>query len=57
MTSLKTISLTTAAIALCACPAAHADCRDDWICVNAVDQGGNVELRARNLQDYPATSK
>ena len=32
-----------------------ADCRDEWICVNAVDQGGNVELRARNLQDYPLT--
>ena len=32
-----------------------ADCRDEWICVNAVDQGGNVELRARNLKDYPLT--
>jgi murein DD-endopeptidase MepM/ murein hydrolase activator NlpD len=32
-----------------------ADCRDEWICVNAVDQGGNIELRARNLQDYPLT--
>ena len=55
MTSLKTITLATAAIALGACPVAYADCRDDWICVNAVDQGGNVELRARNLQDYPVT--
>ena len=34
---------------------ANDDCRGDWICVNAVDQGGNVELRARNLQDYPLT--
>ena len=45
----------TAALVLSACATAHADCRDDWICVNAVDQGGNVELRARNLQDYPLT--
>ena len=44
-----------AAVALSACAAAFADCRDDWICVNAVDQGGNVELRAENLQDYPVT--
>lgn len=32
-----------------------ADCRDQWICVDAVDQGGNVELRAKNLRDFPVT--
>ncbi|MGI9272002.1 MAG: M23 family metallopeptidase [Woeseiaceae bacterium] len=32
-----------------------ANCKDDWICVDAVDQGGNVELHARNLGDYPIT--
>ena len=32
-----------------------ADCRDEWICVDAVSQGGNVELRAKNLRDYPVT--
>lgn len=32
-----------------------ADCKDDWICVDTIDQGGNVELRARNLRDYPIT--
>jgi murein DD-endopeptidase MepM/ murein hydrolase activator NlpD len=32
-----------------------ADCRDEWICVDAVNQGGNVELRAKNLRDYPVT--
>ena len=32
-----------------------ADCREDWICVDAVNQGGNVELRAKNLRDYPVT--
>jgi murein DD-endopeptidase MepM/ murein hydrolase activator NlpD len=36
-------------------PVAYGECRDEWICVNAVDQGGNIELRARNLQDYPLT--
>ncbi|MDH3433925.1 MAG: M23 family metallopeptidase [Gammaproteobacteria bacterium] len=38
--------------------AAHialADCRDEWICVDTVDQGGNVELRAKNLQSFPIT--
>jgi murein DD-endopeptidase MepM/ murein hydrolase activator NlpD len=35
--------------------AVRADCVDGWICVDAVDQGGNVELRARNLQAYPIT--
>lgn len=33
----------------------RAECRDDWICVDAVDQGGNVELRAKNLRNYPLT--
>jgi murein DD-endopeptidase MepM/ murein hydrolase activator NlpD len=47
--------MATAAILLIASTSAQADCRDDWICVNAVEQGGNVELRARNLQDYPLT--
>lgn len=32
-----------------------ADCRDEWICVDAVSQGGNVELRAKNLRDFPVT--
>ena len=44
-----------AAVAMIAGVPAFADCRDDWICVNAVDQGGNVELRAENLRDYPVT--
>jgi murein DD-endopeptidase MepM/ murein hydrolase activator NlpD len=36
-------------------PAVAADCKDDWICVDTISQGGNVELRARNLRDYPIT--
>ncbi len=35
--------------------AASAECKEQWICVDAVNQGGNVELRARNLQEYPVT--
>ena len=37
-------------------PAAGAQtCKDDWVCVDTVRAGGNVELRARNLQPYPVT--
>jgi murein DD-endopeptidase MepM/ murein hydrolase activator NlpD len=34
---------------------AAANCKDDWICVDALDQGNKVELRARNLGNYPIT--
>jgi len=40
---------------LCLAKSAIADCKDGWICVDAVDQGSNVELFARNLRDYPIT--
>jgi len=36
-------------------PAVAADCRDGWICVDTIHQGGSVELRARNLREYPIT--
>ena len=55
MASTNTIRLIPVALAVLAASAAFADCREDWICVNALDQGGNVELRAENLQDYPVT--
>ncbi len=32
-----------------------ADCKDEWICVDAVDRGDDVELRARNLREFPIT--
>ena len=47
--------LVCAALAFIASSPLLADCRDQWICVDAVDQGGNVELRAKNLRDYPVT--
>jgi murein DD-endopeptidase MepM/ murein hydrolase activator NlpD len=55
MASRNRIGLTTAALAMLVGSPAVADCRDDWICVDAIDQGGNVELRAENLRDYPVT--
>jgi murein DD-endopeptidase MepM/ murein hydrolase activator NlpD len=55
MASTNTIRPIAAALALLAGAPAYADCHDDWVCVNAVNQGGNVELRAENLQDYPVT--
>lgn len=47
--------LLIAIAALVASSPLFADCRDEWICVDAVDQGGNVELRAKNLRDFPVT--
>jgi len=55
MAARNRIGLTAAALALLVGSSADADCRDDWICVDAIDQGGNVELRAENLRDYPVT--
>lgn len=34
---------------------AAAECKDEWICVDAVQQGGNIELSAENLREYPIT--
>ena len=55
MALLNTLRQSATTIALIAASSAYADCRDDWICVESVDQGGNVELRAKNLQNYPLT--
>lgn len=34
---------------------AQARCSGEWICIHAVREGGNVELRAANLRDVPLT--
>ena len=34
---------------------ANARCDEEWICVDAVEQGGNIELRATNLREVPIT--
>lgn len=43
------------AVLIAASHSATADCKDEWICVDAIDQGGNVELRAKNLREFPIT--
>ena len=40
---------------LIASGAANSGCQDAWVCVDDVRSGDNVELRARNLQDFPLT--
>jgi murein DD-endopeptidase MepM/ murein hydrolase activator NlpD len=35
--------------------AARADCRDGWICIDEIRNGGDVELIARNLREFPVT--
>ncbi len=45
----------TCAAFIVAAHTASADCKDEWICVDAINQGGNVELRAKNLREYPIT--
>ncbi|NQV85762.1 MAG: M23 family metallopeptidase [Woeseiaceae bacterium] len=34
---------------------AHAGCKDDWICIDEIRNDSDVELRARNLQEFPIT--
>ncbi len=34
---------------------ADARCKDDWICVDEIRKGRDVELRARNLREFPIT--
>jgi murein DD-endopeptidase MepM/ murein hydrolase activator NlpD len=33
----------------------RADCSNEWLCVDVVDENGDVGLRARNLGDFPIT--
>ena len=35
--------------------AAYAGCKDNWICVDEIQSGNDVELRARNLREFPIT--
>jgi murein DD-endopeptidase MepM/ murein hydrolase activator NlpD len=44
------------ALALClAAGLAHAGCKDDWICIDEIHTDGGIELRARNLREFPIT--
>ncbi len=40
---------------LTASGAAQSSCQDDWVCVDEFANGDSIELRARNLQDFPLT--
>jgi murein DD-endopeptidase MepM/ murein hydrolase activator NlpD len=53
MTILRRPTLVVAALLLAG--QANGECREDWICVDTITQGGNVELRARNLREFPIT--
>lgn len=43
-------------LAFCLSPGlAHADCKEDWICIDEIHADGDIELRARNLRSFPIT--
>ena len=43
-------------LAVCTAPGlAHADCKDNWLCIDEIRKGSDVELRARNLRSFPIT--
>lgn len=43
------------AVLLLSAADSYAGCSDDWICIQGVRVGGNVELRAANLRNMPIT--
>lgn len=42
-------------VLLAAAAPLYAECTNEWLCVDVVDDGGDVGLRARNLVDFPIT--
>ena len=56
MTLRGRLSLATAVAVLAATSLAHATtCRDNAICIDEMQRGSTIELRARNLSDFPIT--
>lgn len=51
----QTQKLAASLLILAATNAAWAGCKDEWICVDEISADGNIELRARNLRNYPIT--
>lgn len=49
------ISLLASFLLLAAAGSARADCNNEWLCVDVVEAGGAIGLRARNLGDFPIT--
>ena len=50
----KTLAITAALLVSGSGPA-MGSCEEEWFCVEELKQGGNVELRARNLREFPIT--
>jgi murein DD-endopeptidase MepM/ murein hydrolase activator NlpD len=42
-------------VLLATAAASFAECNNDWLCVDVIDQGDGLGLRARNLVDFPIT--
>jgi murein DD-endopeptidase MepM/ murein hydrolase activator NlpD len=54
-TLLSTNSTILTALLLAFCSAAQAKCQDDWVCIDKITNGNTIELRVRNLRNYPIT--
>ena len=44
-----------AALIFAAASSSADSCKDEWFCVDALNQDGAIELRAKNLRNYPIT--
>ncbi|HUD95932.1 MAG TPA: M23 family metallopeptidase [Woeseiaceae bacterium] len=53
--SIASQAICTAVLAAYAGSSAAAQCNDEWLCIDDVRHGGNVEVRAANQQDVPIT--
>ena len=54
MTNLRHASLGLTALLLTS-PVGASECKDDSVCIDAVENGAEVLLEARNLQNFPVT--
>ncbi len=55
MTSPATWRRVLGLLALAATSANAENCKDDWVCIDALENGEDVRLEARNLRNYPVT--
>ena len=53
--SLAALLLALAGVTAAAPPYAGADCKDESVCITAVEEGEKVRVQARNLKDFPVT--
>jgi len=52
---ILTLRALAAVVLLAFASVTRAECKDDWICVDAIEVDGNVNLHARNLRNFPIT--